>query len=150
MAGKIGWLAAALLLCAGRGFGGESTSIQEVSYRIAFPDSMFLNGVFGRHLPFRFVSPGIALDAGLGLDWLLLFSDDRKDADKPWPEAEKKEKETWQFGFNLGVRVYALVEIGIVDVNLFAGYSLILGHQDRSLPGVTHNPVIGASITIKW
>ncbi|MDR2471699.1 MAG: hypothetical protein LBD09_06285, partial [Treponema sp.] len=39
---------------------------------------------------------------------------------------------------------------GIVDVNLFAGYSLILGHQDRSLPGVTHNPVIGASITIKW
>jgi hypothetical protein len=93
-------------------------------------------------IPYIF-SPGVYIDAGLGLDWLALFCDEEK-------TNEDKNKEYKQLGFNLGFRLFNLIEISIIDINMFIGYNLVIGQLDKRAPGIIHNPIIGASIAIKF
>jgi hypothetical protein len=59
---------------------------------------------------------GIGVDAGIGLDWFQIFSEETEE------EKEKnKDKEYRQFGLSLGVRAYNLIKIGHFYLAPFIG-----------------------------
>ena len=133
-------------------YSDESTQTLELSWRFLVPELEspqamgFVNFGAGFHRTIvpNIISPGFYVDAGIGMDWLLLFSD-REDK---YEELEKRE--VYQIGFNLGFRIYNLIEIGIVDITTFIGYNLVILQLDERAPGIIHNPIIGASIIINF
>jgi hypothetical protein len=106
----------------------------------------FVNVGLGLHhtiIP-NIVSPGIYFDLGLGFDWMGIFSDKEFDVEK------EKNTEFNQVGLNFGCRFYNLIEIDIVDINMFIGYNLIIGQLDKRADIIIHNPIAGASVVIKF
>ena len=132
----------------------DSHNLLEASLRFLMPElpsgegMVFLNFGYGFHYPLvpHIVCPGIFLDAGIGLDWLAILSDNEEDKDKD----KEKKRDYKQLGLNLGLRVYNLIEFGFVDINPFVGYNLILGQLDRRAPWFFGSPVIGVSLAIKF
>ena len=124
--------------------------ILELSLRFVMPEEndpqglIFVNlgAGFHREIVPKLISPGLYIDAGIGPDWLELFSDsDGKE--------DKRDKEFYQLGINLGFRLYNFFDLGIASIKPFVGYNLILGQLDNRAPWAIHNPVIGVSLAIK-
>lgn len=103
----------------------------------------FINFGYGRYYPIvpHVISPGIHIDAGFGIDWLYVFSDE---------DDKDKNKELKHLGLNCGLRLFNLIELGVIDINMFAGFNVVLGQLDNRAPVGIINPAIGASLTIKF
>ena len=121
--------------------------LYETSLRCLWPgledqkQSWFINTGLGLHhaiVP-KILIPGLYADAGLGVGWFALFSADNR-------EARKFEKE--QLALNLGFRIYNKSQIGLVNINLFAGYVFLFGQANES--AIRHSPILGSSVTIHF
>ena len=133
----------------------SSDNITDVSIRIVWPQlyypelMIFANIGYGFNFPVmrNFFSVGFYIDAGVGADWLALFSNDNYNN---YEYGRDRSKIYNQFGANIGLRAYSLIELGIMNFTFFAGYSAIFGQLDRRAPAIIHNPVAGASLIFKW
>jgi hypothetical protein len=122
-------------------------SLRLIWPELSSPDLMgFFNiggGVHHTIIP-NIISPGIYFDLGIGYDWMKIFSNEEFDVEK------EKNTEFNQFGLNLGCRFYNLIEIDIVNINMFFGYNLLLGQLDKRVNPIIHNPIMGVSVSIKF
>ncbi|MCL2801408.1 MAG: hypothetical protein FWD28_06600 [Treponema sp.] len=120
------------------------------SIRVMIPDlespkvMTFFNIGIGYHfyvVP-NLLSFGFYGEVGLGTDWFAEFAVHNNTNNNG--SSSTKELNA-QFGFNFGFRIYGLLELGIIKLNPFAGYNLVVGQPDSRSPTTMHNPVVGAS-----
>ena len=122
----------------------------ESSLRVIIPELYepklmgFFNNGIGLHYEIipKIFSPGVYIDVGYGYDWARMFEDNNSDTE------ENKNEKYEQLGFNFGFRLYNLIELGIINVNTFVGYTFILGQLDLRVSPIIHNPIIGIGISI--
>jgi len=134
---------------------GSSADILEMSVRIVWPQlynpelMVYVNFGGSMSLPVipYFLSVGLYGDVGIGADWFALFSNDSYNRDD---YNRDKNKIYNQFGANLGLRLYFLIELGIMKFTAFTGYNVIFGQLDSRAPGIIHNPIAGASLIFKF
>jgi hypothetical protein len=134
----------------------------DVSFKVLIPKTMgplpsgYINMSYGKYFPVvpDIISFGVSLEAGLGLDWLYLFSLFTGNNESAYGKNDPK-KNDYDFGFQMGsstgLRLFSLFEIGIADLNIFIGYNLSLLITDINSVkyGFIHNPIVGASITFR-
>jgi hypothetical protein len=115
-------------------------------------------GIYNPIIP-KIISPGIYFEAGLGLDWMYLFGlfsgTNEPNKNEPFRNEPNKNEIDYQvgnnLGSNLGLRLFNLIDLGIMDINLFIGYnlSILLLNVETGDYGIMHNPLAGASITFR-
>jgi hypothetical protein len=131
----------------------SENTIIDLSLKFLIPEtnesqvSGFINAGYGKYFPIvpNIISPGIYAEAGIGADWLYLFS---LFSDNYEPSRDENHEFGFNLGANLGFRLFNLIEIGIFDINLFTGYSLsiLLLKVGKGDYEIIHNPMVGASV----
>jgi hypothetical protein len=131
----------------------------DLSFRFLFSETgpqegraLYFNIGYGKFFPIipNIMSPGIYIDAGLGMDWLYLFSLFSGNSEPKKNDNQEKYQWGQNAGSNLGLRLFNLIEIGVVDIIMFTGYSLsILRFFDTEEYKTIHNSTLGVSLAFR-